>query len=314
MPYLIYKHTNKINGKSYIGLTHFSSANIRWQNGKGYNKHTQPCFRDAIKKYGWENFTHEILEDNIKTKSEANLREQYWIAYYHTYVKDPLCNGYNLTKGGDDHTYTAKSVLQLAEDKSILQRFESLSLAEDATGIYAKNIYKACSKKIKSAGGYYWCYAEDYGTFTIQKSPRLLAVIPVYQLDEQKNILAEYPTVTEAAQAVNGHPSKISQCCSGKRCTAFGYYWCTKDNYNSYTIKKPYEQPYNARAVIQLEPASLNFIAEYSSAAEAGRAIGVINAHNTNIVRSCKDQKHKKQALGYVWMYREDYYNEKRQS
>ena len=59
MAYLVYKHTNKINGKGYIGLTQFSSANIRWQNGKGYKK--QKYFYATIKKDGWENFVHKIL-------------------------------------------------------------------------------------------------------------------------------------------------------------------------------------------------------------------------------------------------------------
>jgi group I intron endonuclease len=230
MSYLIYKHTNKINGKSYIGLTQFNYANIRWQNGKGYAKHTQPCFRDAIKKYGWENFTHEILEDNIKTRAEANQREQYWIAYYHTYVKDPFCNGYNLTKGGDDHTYTARGVLQLSENKVILQRFDSLLLAENSTGIPAKNIYRACVKKLKSAGGYYWCYATDYDDYKIEKSKKLIAVQEIYQLDLQDNIVATYASMSEAVRMLGYNScSKISMCCNNKRKTAYGYKWRYKN-------------------------------------------------------------------------------------
>ena len=230
MSYLIYKHTNKINGKSYIGLTQFSLTNLRWQNGKGYAKQTQPCFRDAIKKYGWDNFSHEILESEIKTKAEANEREQYWIAYYHTYVKDPLCNGYNLTKGGDDHTYTAKKVFQLAEDKHILNCFNSLLLAENYTGIPAKNIYRACTKKIKSAGGYYWCYAEDYDKYQIEKSKKLVAIKEICQLDLQNNIIATYKSMSEAIRVLGYNScSKISMCCNGKRKTAYGYKWRYKN-------------------------------------------------------------------------------------
>jgi len=63
--WLIYKHTLKEgyehSGWSYIGLTQ-QTINKRWKSGIGYKKQR---FYDAIKKYGWENFSHEIIENNI---------------------------------------------------------------------------------------------------------------------------------------------------------------------------------------------------------------------------------------------------------
>lgn len=93
----IYKITNKIDGKSYIG----QSRNIekRWQahrtksfqeNDHSYNT---PFYR-AIRKYGIDNFTFEIIEE-CKI-SELNEKEKYWIQKYDTFF-----NGYNLTLGGD---------------------------------------------------------------------------------------------------------------------------------------------------------------------------------------------------------------------
>ena len=96
--WLIYCHLNKINGKRYIGLTS-QKPTKRWKNGFGYSKNI--IFFSAIKKYGWKNFEHIIIEDNINSLEQAKLREQYWISYYHTYIKDPLCNGYNTTIGGE---------------------------------------------------------------------------------------------------------------------------------------------------------------------------------------------------------------------
>ena len=60
--YTIYKHTNIINNKSYIGQT-CQDVKKRWGNGLGYK--TCPIFYQAILKYGWDNFTHEILEENL---------------------------------------------------------------------------------------------------------------------------------------------------------------------------------------------------------------------------------------------------------
>ena len=92
MSWIIYKHTNKINGKIYIGQSKYSWKNIndRWQSGRGY--HIKTRFGGAIKKYGWENFDHHLLEDNITSQNIANEREIYWIRYFNSYY-----DGYNCT-------------------------------------------------------------------------------------------------------------------------------------------------------------------------------------------------------------------------
>ena len=68
----IYKHTNIINGKSYIGITSLKLSD-RWRSdGKGY-KHSR-CFYNAIQKYGWNNIKHEIIECDL-TKEKADKEE-----------------------------------------------------------------------------------------------------------------------------------------------------------------------------------------------------------------------------------------------
>ena len=53
--YCVYVHTNKANGKKYIGIT-CRNPEVRWRNGAGYKRH--PKFYAAIQKYGWDGFTH----------------------------------------------------------------------------------------------------------------------------------------------------------------------------------------------------------------------------------------------------------------
>ena len=75
--WIIYKHTCRPTGKSYIGQT---IGTVDWRsrkNGSGYKN--SPKLIAAINKYGWDNFDHEILETNIQTQELANEREQYWI-------------------------------------------------------------------------------------------------------------------------------------------------------------------------------------------------------------------------------------------
>lgn len=90
----VYKHTNKTNGKTYIGITS-RTPEQRWKNGAGYI--CNQCFYNAIQKYGWDNgFTHEIICDKL-SESEAKEKEVKYINLYDSMYP----NGYNLTLGGE---------------------------------------------------------------------------------------------------------------------------------------------------------------------------------------------------------------------
>lgn len=92
--YIVYIHTNKTDGKRYVGITS-QSPNRRWRNGNGYyeNKH----FYRAICRDGWENFTHEIVLAGV-SKAEACEKEKELIAFYKTNDDQ---YGYNKSTGGE---------------------------------------------------------------------------------------------------------------------------------------------------------------------------------------------------------------------
>lgn len=92
--YTVYQHRNKINGKVYIGIT-MQTPEQRWRHGEGYK--SSPHFYAAIQKYGWDNFEHNILFQNL-TKEEACKKEQELIAKYNSMNRK---YGYNSTSGGD---------------------------------------------------------------------------------------------------------------------------------------------------------------------------------------------------------------------
>lgn len=92
--YKVYKHTNKVNNKVYIGITK-NTLKERWRGGYWNNPH----FFNSIRQYGKENFVSEILEDGL-TKSQAEEKERYYIRLYDSTNPD---KGYNIEKGGNHH-------------------------------------------------------------------------------------------------------------------------------------------------------------------------------------------------------------------
>lgn len=92
----IYKYTNKINGKIYIGLSNDIQRRI-WEHQYFANCVQDTHFHKALHKYGKENFEFEILETFDDNNRELlGEREKYWIQYYNSYEQ-----GYNETIGGD---------------------------------------------------------------------------------------------------------------------------------------------------------------------------------------------------------------------
>lgn len=92
--YTVYQHKNKINGKMYFGITSRTPSE-RWEKNGSYYKIT-PHFYSAIQKYGWDNFEHNILYQNL-AKEEACEIEKSLIKKYKTQDRK---FGYNILEGG----------------------------------------------------------------------------------------------------------------------------------------------------------------------------------------------------------------------
>lgn len=127
----VYKHTNKVNGKVYIGITS-QKLNDRFKNGNGY---FGTYFANAIKKYGWNNFTHEILIEGL-TKDEAFEKERYFIEAYQSNNRN---NGYNITSGGDGARDLPAEVLDRIRESNI--KYSTLATLTDGSNdkIFFKN-------------------------------------------------------------------------------------------------------------------------------------------------------------------------------
>jgi len=97
---LIYKVTNRLNQKSYVGKTELP-FNIRKSiHLSDTRRGCEFAFHRALRKYGEENFVWEIVEDDIQDKTLLGDRERYYIAIYESFGP----KGYNMSEGGEGQT------------------------------------------------------------------------------------------------------------------------------------------------------------------------------------------------------------------
>lgn len=166
---VIYKITNLVNGKIYIGQT-IRNINIRW---KQHCKKTTGCcaIRDSIQKYGKENFTIESIEI-CDTQEQLDTREKYWINFYNCITP----NGYNLKSGGEHATYSIEARVKMSKarmgrfkgkdhpfSKSIVcvetkEIFESIQQASELLKINRPDIIGVLKGRRKTAGGHTFSY------------------------------------------------------------------------------------------------------------------------------------------------------------
>ena len=113
----VYKITNKINGKVYIGQT-IRPVEYRFNRhmNDALNNILDTHFARAIRKYGKDSFIIEEI-DNAQTQDELNQKEQYWIRYYNS-VED----GYNETDavskcGGNTYQSKTEEEMEVIKEK-----------------------------------------------------------------------------------------------------------------------------------------------------------------------------------------------------
>lgn len=236
MNYKVYKHTNTINGKIYIGITR-QEPSRRWQNGFGYIDNNY--FYSSIVKYGWDKFRHEIVFDNL-TKKEAQEKEIELIAYYKSNNRE---YGYNMSKGGEtcDENFNKKfgknnhksrriRVID-AKTNKLIKIYESQTQASIELGINRKGITKNCLGQSKTYKGYIFEYDDCYFIKPTKYAP---GKHPNHKTKKVKCIDDNkvFNSIKEAGEYYNIRPNNIA-CCLSKRSkakTAGGRRWCYGSN------------------------------------------------------------------------------------
>ena len=162
----IYKYTNKINGKVYIGQTNNLQKRFNGHKSEAFNPKSKGYnlpFHCAIRKYGIKNFMYEVLEEIEDGESQdfINDREIFFIDFYHSLTTE---NGYNLTVGGDGCpkpplTYEEKlsrsKLFTGDEIKDIQQRLLNDEEFDDIEEIYKPKLKRTFLVNINTGTNFY---------------------------------------------------------------------------------------------------------------------------------------------------------------
>jgi len=232
---IIYKVTNSVNNKIYIGQTVKNlneRRNAHYYKARHENLNTH--FLNALNKYPEEVFIWEEI-DEAKNREELDNKEIYWINYYNS-----IENGYNTRAGGETRKEDDKFAEACGSSPFLLYtakgeyvgEFVNKRDVERKYGVNHSDITQMIKNNKGSSGGY---IAIDKKNFTqeILKERIQIANKKKEQLSQKYiaidvKTLQEYGpfnTIKEMGEALNVNPAslKVSDVIKGKRKTSCGY-------------------------------------------------------------------------------------------
>lgn len=173
----VYKITNKVTNKIYIGITNQGSG-ARYRHHWYESRIGEPSpIHRSMAKYGEDNFTLEII-DFADTYDELKEKEKYWIKQYNSTDKSI---GYNLTEGGDG-TFGRKHSEETKE--KIRQKALGRKVSEETKKKMSETRLGKCSDKQR----------EHLLKLTVGQSKK------IYQYDTDFNLIGEYNSIKEASK------------------------------------------------------------------------------------------------------------------
>lgn len=287
---VIYKATNLINKKIYIGQTTKTLKIRTWYHNNSAKLKRKQLICRAINKYGENNFIWEVI-DSANSREELNKKEKYYILQYNSFIHNKDSHGYNMTLGGEG---MSGRILTL-EQRMIISKTHKGKIVSEETR-------KKMSESSNQMGEKNSMYGKKQSKYSIQKNklnqPNKLSVL---QFSLDGNLIKEHDSIREGASFINGHSGDIIYCCKGKSKTAKGYIWIYKKDYSADFLIERISNAKNKRQVSPVLVFSKEdvFIKEYKSIAEASKEL---ECDLSSIVKCCKGKL--KTHKGYKFTYK----------
>lgn len=215
--FCVYRHTAP-DGRVYIGITS-QKPQARWQGGNGYKSNSY--FTRAIQKYGWENFTHNILFCDL-SESEAKQKEIELISEHKSNIRK---YGFNISSGGESKKGTKISDWQkkrISEaSKGRVVSLETRKKLSQTTKNHWNDIdYRNHMRDINTG-----INNPQYGKARTEEERKIRGAQTVLQYDMNNNFIAEYISIHFASEQTGVSRDVISKCCKGVFKQGKGYIW-----------------------------------------------------------------------------------------
>lgn len=232
----VYKITNNINGKSYIGSTNNYQRRMKEhkvyincsssRDGYNYPIHA------ALRKYGLQNFTFEILLDNIDTLTNARQLE----FQYKKELNTMIPNGYNVKDGTEG--CTEKDIERMIEQmgtkcalvtpsEEIIHVYRSLREAARNNDTDATTVGKVCNGTLYSAKGKIFRLIKNDNEIIEIEPKYCTRYTPICGINALNSSIIYYDSIKSAAQDLQVTPNLISKCINGdtRYTVVKGYIW-----------------------------------------------------------------------------------------
>ena len=274
---IIYKITNLINNKVYIGQTS-QTPSARWSDHKKNFNSLQDnmAIHKAMLKYGEKNFSFELIEEC--ENSLLSEREQYWIQKYNTYK-----NGYNSTIGGEGAPKYNYALF--------FEEWEKGATLEEISFKYSADRHTVSNG------------LHTFGVNSLDLKSRAMGKrVQQYTLDGI--LIAEFDSASAAAKTFDASPSNIINCCQHLHTSAYNYLWkySCDDEISIESIVERHRKTGKGR-LKKVEQYSIDgeYIQTFNSCREAARSIKA--PYHVGINSCCLGKQ--ETAYGYKWKYKE---------
>lgn len=287
---LIYKCTCNCNGKVYIGQTvqtfnERKRSHIKEAFNKQYPGYTYH-FHRALRKYGLENFTWEIIEivDIKKPEDLTTCLDNLEVKYIQQY--DSYHNGYNSTEGGNSPTRKISKIKVYFEDGTLVKILSSAREVSEVYNIPLQSVRNVCRKvqNFSYINGIRYIFRYESDDYTEQeiatnKSIKTNSLVLMYDLDG--NCINIFTSPKEADTKLNLSTGAVCRNCNRNSAFVFvdGIRYIFKYINDELTFND-IERALNIKAdpkckVKAIDSITKEVIGVYNSMSEANRALHI---------------------------------------